>query len=481
MKYNGIVINLAKNKVVVTTSDFQCFYIKRSPTIYVGKQIGFNEKDIIRKRPTLAKLVLGAAACIAILFVIASVSNFEGITNLKSILSEPKVFAYLDIDINPSMEVGIDERGDVLRVLPLNENAKSLIKKVKLNKKSVTQAIGVIIDEVKKNRVISDTQKDYVLVSSTLNSRKNELDKEFQTEREKLDKIVNSLKNDIQDKENGKVIVFLVQANMSERKDARSRGISTGRYVLYNKYKDSKSGFSIEEAKSITVNELLKDILNYKTEKEVVKNTPGPTHLPLMTEDNTQNGFITHNELSKDNFTKAPNEKLFTPTPSPTLLALLPLSPTPLLLPSPTPTIQNINSTFMRFESYNYRGQFIRHQSFKARISKDVTPFDDSVFNVVPGLADSNCISLESKNFPGYYLMHENFKIVLKKYDGSANFRECATFIKVPGFADKNLISFRSYNYPKRYIRHMMYYLQIDEIVSDLDKKDATFTEIKAE
>jgi hypothetical protein len=48
---------------------------------------------------------------------------------------------------------------------------------------------------------------------------------------------LNSLKNDIQYKENDKVNVFLVQADIDERKDARREGMSTGRYVLYKNLK----------------------------------------------------------------------------------------------------------------------------------------------------------------------------------------------------------------------------------------------------
>lgn len=51
MKYEGIVVSVTKNKAIVTTNDFQCFYIKRNPTIYIGKQIEFTEKDSLETMP----------------------------------------------------------------------------------------------------------------------------------------------------------------------------------------------------------------------------------------------------------------------------------------------------------------------------------------------------------------------------------------------------------------------------------------------
>jgi hypothetical protein len=136
----------------------------------------------------------------------------------------------------------------------------------------------------------------------------------------------------------------------------------------------------------------------------------------------------------------------------------------------------------MKFESYNFPGQFIQHKIyFEAYISANGILPEDCIFKIVPGLADPDCISFESKNFPGCYLKNENFKIVLKLNDGKGDFNESATFRKVPGLADENLISFQSYSYPKRYIRHKDYIIQIDEIVTDSDKEDATFTGVEVE
>jgi hypothetical protein len=563
MKYEGIIISMTKSKVVVTTNDFQCFYIKRGPACYVGKEIEFTETQIIRKKPVLEKLMIGIA-CMFVLFVIALFSNIAGIINIKDILSEPKVFAYVDVDINPSLEIEIDNIGDVINLVPLNEDAEVLIKKLKFGKISVSKAIVNMIDELKKDKALSAAQKDYILVSSTLNNKKGEFDKEYQVDKEKLDNIMNSLKTNLREKD--KVNVYLMQTNMYERKDAQKEGISTGRYALYNKYKNMESNFSLQEAKKINVNDLLKYILNNKVEKDSLNSTPKTTH-PTLKADKTNQNEATKDPDIKLNTPlkalKATQKPIRTQKPVPTL------EPTPAPMknpatiyqnanytgwavgldvgdynmfqllgkglinddassikvasgykvtlyedynfmgrsivlnagsnlaaygfdnivssikveydtPNPTPT-KIIRSQFMRFESYNFRGQFIRHQSFKARISQNASPFDDSVFNIVPGIADPDCISFESKNFPGYYLMHENFKIVLKKFDGSVNFKECATFRKVPGLGDKNLDSFQSINYPNRYIRHKMFYLQIDEIITDLDKKDATYNEIKVE
>ncbi|HEX9059588.1 MAG TPA: AbfB domain-containing protein [Clostridia bacterium] len=455
MKHHGIVINMTKNKAIVTTSNFQCYYIKRKPTVYVGKQIEFTDEEIKRSSSPV-KFIL-AAACILFIFTLSLLNA----VNIKDTFFGPKTFAYVDVDINPSLEMEIDDTGNVLKLIPLNEDAKVLINKIKLDRISVSKAVNNIIHEVKKNKTVSEN--DYVLVSSTLNNK----DKEYKGEEEKLNTIMNSLKKDIQ--ESDRVNICLLQANINERKDAQSKGISTGRYLLYNKYKSLKNNFSIEEAKKTSINELLKGILDNKEGGNILQSTANPTSSPVKSKDTTQNA----SPVPSGNSAQVKEKEISSDSTNNTKLNTQPVPPLP------PPSVKTINSPFMRFESFNFHGKFIRHQSYIGHISDNVTPFDDSVFKMVPGLANPDCISFESKNFPGYYLRHKNFKIILEKCNNSADFKDCATFKKVSGFADKNLVSFQSFNYPKRYIRHKDFFLQIDEISSDLDKKDATFAEIR--
>jgi len=135
--------------------------------------------------------------------------------------------------------------------------------------------------------------------------------------------------------------------------------------------------------------------------------------------------------------------------------------------------------TWNRLKSYNFPGRYVRHLNGVARI--DTYPFDpyqDQMWKMVPGLADSAGVSFQSVNFPTMYLRHSYFSLVLNTNDNTSLFKADATFYPVTGFADSSWTSFRSYNYPTRYIRHFNYVLRIDPITSNspaLDQQDATF------
>jgi hypothetical protein len=57
--------------------------------------------------------------------------------------------------------------------------------------------------------------------------------------------------------------------------------------------------------------------------------------------------------------------------------------------PTPTPTP---GGAIRRLQSFNYNTRYIRHQGFRARIDANVSPFEDSQFRVVSGLATSSAI-----------------------------------------------------------------------------------------
>ena len=159
---------------------------------------------------------------------------------------------------------------------------------------------------------------------------------EIHEKRQRLDIIINEMKNDIENRY--KADVYLLHADIEEREDAISKGISTGRYIAY---KSLENELSIEDVKEAAVANLIE----------------------MLEKGNT-------------------------------------------------------DSIYRRFESSNYRGYYIRTESFRARISPYVDPIEDSIFKIVPGLAAADCISFESMNYPGYYLKHENFELILKKIRG---------------------------------------------------------------
>lgn len=145
-------------------------------------------------------------------------------------------------------------------------------------------------------------------------------------------------------------------------------------------------------------------------------------------------------------------------------------------------TIQPIVYTHLprpgrRIQSFNFQTSYVRHQNTVGRIDSSVTPFYDSLFRVVPGLASSGggLVSFESVNFPGRFIRHRNNQIFVEQNDNTALFRADATFRQVAGLASSSWSSFQSYNFPTRYIRHRNFVLYSEVPSTATDRADATF------
>jgi hypothetical protein len=135
--------------------------------------------------------------------------------------------------------------------------------------------------------------------------------------------------------------------------------------------------------------------------------------------------------------------------------------------------------SWVRLKSSNFPDRYVRHANNIARV--DAYPFDpyqDQLWRMVAGLADSAGVSFQSVNFPDRYLRHYNYELRLDPNDNTATFRADATFYRTAGLADGAWSSFRSYNFPTRYVRHANYLLRVDELSASspaADRQDATF------
>ncbi|KAJ7031977.1 alpha-L-arabinofuranosidase [Mycena alexandri] len=74
-------------------------------------------------------------------------------------------------------------------------------------------------------------------------------------------------------------------------------------------------------------------------------------------------------------------------------------------------------------------------------------------WNVVAGLANSQCVSFESRDTPGSFIRHSGFELFVNANDGSQLFHEDATYCPQAGKNGQGN-SIRSWSYPTHYFRH---------------------------
>lgn len=249
MNKTGTILELKRNRAIIMTNECRYVYIKRRPKMFVGQQVVFFESDLIKPRMAVFKYV-GIAASIAVGFLLIFVSYFRLIENRN-------IYAFVNVDINPSVEIAVDQEKVVLWAKPINEDGKTLLNTLKLKGESLEDAIKDIVDQSRKNGIIKEETDNYILISVSLNP-KNIQNKANRVEEEtKLDKYLNSFKGVSGEEDKERIICEVIHTTMEDREQAVKNQISSGKYYVYRKLIENGQGLSIDEIRKGNISDLL--------------------------------------------------------------------------------------------------------------------------------------------------------------------------------------------------------------------------------
>ncbi|USX53442.1 AbfB domain-containing protein [Lentzea sp. HUAS12] len=112
----------------------------------------------------------------------------------------------------------------------------------------------------------------------------------------------------------------------------------------------------------------------------------------------------------------------------------------------------------LQVATWGHTDRYLRHSNSLAYTEivnggSSATLKADATYTVRRGLADSSCYSFESVNFPGQFLRHADSRVRNSPNDGSALFRDDATFCARPGLSGTG-VTLESINKPGSYLRH---------------------------
>ncbi|WP_432118883.1 AbfB domain-containing protein [Streptomyces sp. bgisy032] len=142
--------------------------------------------------------------------------------------------------------------------------------------------------------------------------------------------------------------------------------------------------------------------------------------------------------------------------------------------PAKSPAPPAATGTSLRSVNYPDRYWRVRDGYVRLdRIGSSGQQRADATFRRVPGLADSSCLSFTTAD--GRYLRHRDFVLAANPDDGSALFRQDATFCPRPSSV-AGATMLESVNYPGRFLRHRSFQLRLEPYEhSDLYRADSAF------
>ncbi|MBK8026669.1 MAG: family 43 glycosylhydrolase [Chloroflexi bacterium] len=135
----------------------------------------------------------------------------------------------------------------------------------------------------------------------------------------------------------------------------------------------------------------------------------------------------------------------------------------------------------VHIESFSRPGYFLRHSAYQIKTVVQPRPIADSMFVLVPGLADPTAVSIESVNFPTYYIRQRDNVLYIETDDRTDQFAGDATWwvrhAVAEGAEGGEWISLESYSRPGRMVGRMLGVTVLVEMseATLAAREDATF------
>lgn len=139
---------------------------------------------------------------------------------LLPVYKSGQVYAYMSIDVNPSVEMAVSEELKVLRIKGYNPEGKEIIKEIAdWKKKDAAVVAEMILEKIEEKGFFKE--KNDVVIATVHNGKVKE------TVDRKLDQKVSEIKKATQEEN---LELKVIKATSEERDDARKKGLTPGVY-----------------------------------------------------------------------------------------------------------------------------------------------------------------------------------------------------------------------------------------------------------
>ncbi|MDM5315312.1 hypothetical protein QUF49_04845 [Fictibacillus sp. b24] len=297
---SGIVIEVQNKKATLLMKDgtFVSVRVPAGKRPLIGKEYQasyFSQRK--RSLFVLPSISLSIAALVAFLFF----SGFIPYT------SKQAAAAYVSFDINPSLEVGVDEDMRVVEIDAFNNEAEHIIKKYEFSKdKSIPleQFADQLIKAYESEGYMDDNQS--MLITSVSDSSSDKKTKK------ELDKALNTIvkKAVVQ----YPVAITVTESNEDTRKKAKQLGVSSGKYTAFQKANENGRTYKEEKIKEVKFQELK---VNTASSKDI-KVVPHPRKIkssqheikqksdkPVLDQKKREHDHSHHNKKAQKDLVKA--------------------------------------------------------------------------------------------------------------------------------------------------------------------------------
>jgi Anti-sigma factor N-terminus len=212
----GIVMEVHDDYVTMLTPEGEFVRTPNQKGNYeIGEEIDFfPQRDYghVKKKMVFFRLDQIKVAFVSVAALILLIISF------LPYYSSNQVYAYMSIDINPSIELGVNRNLQVIKTKALNEEGKKILHNLQDWKKNKIDIVTKQIVELSQKYGYLQKGKE-IIITTVVN------DKEMPKVEKKLERKIKEIKETY---EHNEIKVTAVESDMKTREAALKKGISTG-------------------------------------------------------------------------------------------------------------------------------------------------------------------------------------------------------------------------------------------------------------
>jgi len=221
--------------------------------------------------------------------------------------------AYVSMDINPSVELGVNAFDKVVSVEAYNEDGKKILEDTNLINSNVSDAVSTVISNAISDGYIT---KDVTTTAAVAVEITTSTDKENVAT--KLNESLKEVADKTLDNNNVDVEVETEKVALARRDEARTLGITPGKLNLIQKLQALDPTITVEEYKSSSVKDIQKKTKELRkdnksdettTDNSTSTDVNNDANIDIVTEENSNHSNNIDNKVNNDNDNDNDNDK----------------------------------------------------------------------------------------------------------------------------------------------------------------------------
>lgn len=214
----GKIMEIFDTHAVVMTNEGHFNRINRKKAMRIGADVIYTSSDLVVKPSSKKRWIFNLKAQVA-------VAMFVLLVLVMSQISMPVAYAVVSLDINPSLEITVDESRKVVSIDPINTEAEELLEAYVLNgDKDLHAVINELIKLSNAMGFLTNENHNVILATAMIDERNSK-------------SVSNELMTEILDviEETEYAFDFTLVSTVREPRDlksAKSEGLSLGRYAM---------------------------------------------------------------------------------------------------------------------------------------------------------------------------------------------------------------------------------------------------------